>query len=333
MFNNIINLHDFVVLGEKLRYDGLRRIAGKFIRSKDSRVEDAWQHTQSPPTHWWDIPLVEKRWNRLITGDECIDPYTYVSKKYFNDRTDLQALSLGCGTGNRELKWVKAGKIHSIDAYDLSKERIAFAIAQARKEGLSDRVKYNVANVFDVAIRQGSYVVVLAEGALHHFSPLRQILEKVNSCLKPDGYFIINDFVGPSRFQWTDRQLDIVNGILSVLPSRYRKTWKSEKIKSRVYRPGRFSMFLHDPSEAAESSRILTLMDGMFDVVEMKEYGGTLLQLLFKDIAHNFLSEDDTTTHLLQLCFDIEDELLRSKEIRSDFVFAVCRKRRTQSDT
>jgi hypothetical protein len=61
--------------------------------------------------------------------------------------------------------------------------------------------------------------------------------------------------------------------------------------------------------------------------LERKEYGGTLLQLIFKDIAHNFINERAETKELLKSIFSVEDELLKKGEIKSDFVFYVCKNR------
>ena len=83
-------------------------------------------------------------------------------------------------------------------------------------------------------------------------------------------------------------------------------------------------MFLNDPSESAESHLIEDAIASQFRVLERKEYGGTLLQLVFKDIAHNFINEKAETKELLKTIFNIEDEMLRKGEIKSDFVFYIC---------
>jgi hypothetical protein len=51
-------------------------------------------------------------------------------------------------------------------------------------------------------------------------------------------------------------------------------------------------MHYNDPSEAVESSNILSQLAIHFDIVEMKEYGGTVLHLLLYEIAHHFLPGD-----------------------------------------
>lgn len=86
-------------------------------------------------------------------------------------------------------------------------------------------------------------------------------------------------------------------------------------------------MLLMDPSEAVESSKIMPLLRKVFDIVEVKEYGGTILNLLFSDIAHHFISNDEDAKRILRLCLDIEDLLLELKEVPSDFAFVACKKR------
>ena len=86
-------------------------------------------------------------------------------------------------------------------------------------------------------------------------------------------------------------------------------------------------MILWDPSEAVESHRIIPLIREIFDIVEIKGYGGTVLHPLFSDIAQNFLSKDSETQHLLRMCFRVEDRLISSGELPSDFVVGICRRR------
>jgi len=87
-------------------------------------------------------------------------------------------------------------------------------------------------------------------------------------------------------------------------------------------------MILCDPSEAIESAKIESLLHKNFEVVEIKKYGGTILHMLFNEIAHHFLSDDEETRKWLHICFDIEDLLMASGDIESDYMVAVCKKRK-----
>jgi ubiquinone/menaquinone biosynthesis C-methylase UbiE len=326
MFNNLVNIHDLLILKDK----GPRlflALFSKLIKGKQKKIEIAWAHTSSPPKNWWDIPYVRQRWNRLISGDSQIDFYKYFSRKYLPNRESLNALSLGCGSGQSELLWADTGKFSNIDAYDLSEARIKHAITVAKQKGYENLINYRVNDVYKILMCENHYDVVSVNASLHHFWPLDEILMRVNSFLKPDGYFVVDEFVGPTRFQWTNRQLQIINNLLSILPDKYKLMWGNGVIKPKVFRPSRLRMYLGDPSEAIESSKIMPFLHQIFEVVEVKSYGGTILHLLFAGIAQNFLSNDTETQRWLDICFDVEDQLLANGDIQSDFIIAICKKR------
>ncbi|MGA7160102.1 MAG: methyltransferase domain-containing protein [Bacteroidota bacterium] len=325
MFNNIITPYDFVLLYEKIRRYGIARIYSKLTKNNEERVKLSWAHTSELSSNWWDIPEVNRRWNLLITGFPDIDHYRYVSDKYLNTDRCLTGLSLGCGSGNRELQWVLACEKLKLFCYDISKERIKQARTNAGIANLSSRLSFDVGDVRAVDLGFKKHDVVIIEGALHHFYSIDTVLDKVRKGLKDEGVFIANEYVGPSRFQWTDSQLDGANRVLQMIPGEYRRKYFDGRIKKSVHRPGKLSMFLNDPSESAESSLIEGAIARQFKILERKEYGGTLLQLVFKDIAHNFTNERDETKELLKSIFSIEDEMLRKGEIKSDFVFYVCK--------
>lgn len=325
MLNNFINIHDLHDLINKSQRI-VPTLATRLTLKPQQRVKAAWAHTEAPPTNWWDIPAIRTRWNQLVSGNSSVDYQEHISQNWLIDRDDMCALSLGCGTGHNELAWTALGKFSQIDAYDLSAQRIQTAKDAALNAGYNDIINYNVGDVFSIEIEEGHYDVILVEQSLHHFSPLDEILLRIKRFLKPDGYFIVNEYAGPTRFQWTNRQLEAANGLLSVLPVKYRTLWGSDGIKQKVTRPSHLRMLLNDPSEAVESGKIMPLLHQMFEVVEVREYGGSILHLLFNGIAHNFLLDDTETQSYLDIIFKVEDLLLHSGDIQSDFIVAVCRK-------
>jgi ubiquinone/menaquinone biosynthesis C-methylase UbiE len=303
------------------------RIFSKLVKGRVKRVKDVWKTSSQKQSEWWIIPKVAKHFNYLITGDENVSYYQYISDRYLSGKKDLMGLSLGCGKGGREIRWAKLCDFKKIEAYDISESCIKVAKECSSEEGYSSIIDYHAADIYNVAFRENCYDVVFVEQSLHHFSPLKKLLEKINKCLTLDGYFIVNEFVGPSRFQWTDKQLEIVNSIRSILPSRYRVYALDNSICKKVIRPSRLSMILTDPSEAVESSNIMPLLNKIFDIVEIKPYHGAILHLLFDGIALNFLSQDEQTERYLRLCIEIEDLLTQAGEVQSDFVLVVCKKR------
>lgn len=73
------------------------------------------------------------------------------------------------------------------------------------------------------------------------------------------------------------------------------------------------------------SAEIVPLLERYFEIVEFKPLGGTLLQLLLTDIAGNFRSPEGE--RLLTMLFEIEDALLETGDLQSDFAYIVARPR------
>jgi SAM-dependent methyltransferase len=324
VFDNLFNIHDISVFAEKIRQGRARDTFKRILRG---RADKPWEHTECSERHWWEIPEIRARWNLMMTGDVNTDYFTYFHRRHIGAGRDLKGLALGCGTGYSELELASLGFFESIKACDLSPARIEHARERAAATTYGNIVDYSVGDVFSVELPHEAFDIVMVRQSLHHFSPLESVLERIIEALKPDGWFVFNEFVGPSRFQWTDEQLDAVNGLLARLPERYRVRWKSGTVKRRVYRPGRLSMMLYDSTEAAESSRILPLVERMMRVAEIRGYGGNVLQLLFKDIAHNFMRDDQETKQLLRICFEAEDELLSADGVNDDFAAGICQRR------
>ena len=84
-------------------------------------------------------------------------------------------------------------------------------------------------------------------------------------------------------------------------------------------------MSVIDPSEAADSESIIPSIHKNFRIIEEKMLGWDITYLLFKDIAHNFMKDDEETKQLLTKIFQMEDEYIKITG-RSDAVFGIYQK-------
>ena len=109
-------------------------------------------------------------------------------------------------------------------------------------------------------------------------------LTRAKVALKKDGLLAFEEYVGPNRFQWRTEQLDAVNDLLARIPARYRKRYGLSVEKVRVKPPGLLRMWLADPSEAVDSESILPFVQDNFEILEIKNMGGTIAHALFHDI-------------------------------------------------
>ena len=302
-----------------------QRLWRQITDRRDSRVARAWAHVEAPPKNWWNIPAVRRRWNLKITRNEEKSPVAWVTERWLTGE-GYRALSPGCGTGHREIEWAKSGKFSRIDAFDLSEHRIEYARQQAGEAGVNRVLRFFTANVNQVEFPPGSYDVIIVEDALHHFAPMETVVKRLHSWLKPGGLLVVNEFVGPNRFQWTREQLELATAMLRLLPEHFRRYYRSGNVKQRVYRPGLLRMVLQDPSEAVQSAAILPTIDRYFTVETFRPYGGTLLALVLNGIAHHFIEDTPEVRHWLELLFFVEDYFLEQAGLPSDYVFLVARK-------
>lgn len=326
MLNNLVNRHDADRLLRKVRRLDVHPVVAKLRVRGGARVVEHWAEVEPSMTQWWAIPAVVRRWNLLMTGDPDTSFPSYVAREHFAPRKDLTGLSLGCGTGGNELLWAKTGAFGQLDGVDVSQPRIDFATRAAADNDLSDVLNFRVADVNRMTADGERFDVLLGLQSLHHFDDLDETLPRLSRLIGPDGLFVIDEFVGPTRFQWTDRQLDAANALLAQLPEERRRL-ADGRIKRRVIRPSRMSMVLDDPSEAVDADALLPGVRRLFDVVEERPYGGTVLHIAFSGIAHNFLGQDAETLALLERCFAAEDEAL--PEVGHDFIGVVCRPRKS----
>jgi SAM-dependent methyltransferase len=130
------------------------------------------------------------------------------------------------------------------------------ARAAAERAGLL-HVRYSVADGNELTLEPGLYDVAFGVHSIHHIERLERVFEQVARSLRTGGLFFMNEFVGPTRFQWSDRQLEVVNGLLRAIPAPFRRSTVSGERKEQVPRPSVAEMIAADPSEAVRSAEIL----------------------------------------------------------------------------
>lgn len=236
-------------------------------------------------------------------------------------------LSLGCGWGQLEREAIQLGLCEHFDAYDVSPEAITTAEAEARKQHLEQRIRYYCADLNKVTLEPGRYDICFAGAILHHICDLEHLLAQVKTGLRPGGLFVLMEYVGPPRFQWSDKVGRLMNAILVAIPQVHRVSLRDgATIKGEIVRPSVEDVIKVDPSEAVRSQDIQGLISKNFEILYSADFGGTLLQFLLADIAGNFESNDQKDMALLDLMTLFEETLIEEKVIPSDFTFVVSRR-------
>jgi SAM-dependent methyltransferase len=237
-------------------------------------------------------------------------------------------LSLGCGAGDLERGAFGLGICESFDAYDIAPEAIRTARDQAFQAGYGDRVRYICADLNKIEFPKEQFDICFGASALHHTKELERLIDQIHHALRPNGYFVIIEYVGPSRFQWSDKVNMLINKLLSVLPESHRLSLRDGKtIKGSIRRSTVEEVAQVDPSEAIRSDEILDLVERRFEILYRAEFGGTLLQFALSDIVGNFVPSDPRDNAILDLALLFEETLIQEKIIPNDFIFMVARPR------
>jgi len=306
-----------------------------FFRSstRDARAFELWgdrarerQSSTRPILAWTDSLVVSRQYiHPTISGLPDENWLDWSARRYFPTPAEL-ALSIGSGDGGLERHGLSVGLAKRFEAFDASPGAVELARQLAQKHGLEDRVTYSVADLNEYQFMPGRYDAVFASMAVHHIRDLEHVFSQLHLALKPGGLLVVNEFVGPNQFQWTDRQMELADDLLNQVPERYRRSLMSGHIKGRVVRQTLADMNTVDPTEAVRSADIIPLMRSHFDLVEQVDYGGTLLNLVLEEIAGNF---NDTAEDLavLKPLFDAERRYMDTNVIQSDFAILVARSR------
>jgi SAM-dependent methyltransferase len=280
----------------------------------------------SRPTAWTDSPLVNSMYiHPLISGRADKNWLEYIAAQFFKTPVSL-ALSLGCGGGGLERHAIALKIAGNFHACDVSTGAIEIARNSAVACAIDHRIDYRVADLNTLILPADQYDCVFASQSVHHIGNLEHYFQQVARCLKPGGLFIINEFVGPNQFQWSDLQVQYAQEMLESIPERLRQSIRGHGQKDVILRPTIEAMNNSDPTEAIRSADIVPELKKHFEIIDRKDFGGTLLQLVLEDIVGNF-SMRRRDRKILQALFDAEQALLTNGILSSDFTLIVARHR------
>jgi hypothetical protein len=164
--------------------------------------------------------------------------------------------------------------------------------------------------------------LILSTGALHHVTNLEALLSRLSAMLEPNGYFVVLEYVGPNRFQWTDAQLNMINGILRQLDLRYLR----DNARIDLSRPSIPDFIAIDPSEAVRSEDVLRLLPEYFTVEYQRHFNGTIMHPLYPLLDGRLTNANEPDfDSIVRMILWLEDALIRAQVLSSDFAFAICR--------
>jgi len=287
------------------------------MNSLQERIGDIWseryskKRTSSQRLKWTDSRAILEHVTRLIADEPCSsvqEANIRLIRRISPHLPHARGLSVACGRGLKEMALLEAGVVTHFDCYELSENAVLDGREEAGRRKLDERISFHIGDAFKARIAPESYDCIYWDNAMHHMLDARAAMRWSKDLLAKGGCFFMYDFVGPTRFQWTDEQGRILKNILESLDDAYFLIPDSEYMwKKEPNRMGVEEMMSADPSEAADSDAILPAFREYFPTGAIIPLGGLVYVLGLDGILVNI--PDDSL--LLKKMLDIDAMLAR----------------------
>ncbi|MBU1669830.1 MAG: class I SAM-dependent methyltransferase [Actinobacteria bacterium] len=233
-----------------------------------------------------------------------------------------RVLSLGCGSGSLDRDLLEQGVCEEVVGVDISQG----ALDTARRLAGDLPISYVRLDMESEPLPR-RFPVAFCMTTLHHINDLGSFLANVHASLDEEGLFALYEYVGPSRFQWTPRQIRLAGDIYSLLPPRYRFNHLPRLTEYELRRPDISGMIGVDPSEAVRSGEMMQVVERYFERLERREVGGGVLFPLLTGIVANFDEEDALDREFIDLAMRLDEALTGAGVMPSCFNFELYRRR------
>jgi len=245
----------------------IRRWKRSLLHEPPRVADQAEAHWDTQPhetaIQWLEIPAVIQYVNSRVTTVPWL--YPLVAFKILVAEYPLRrGISIGCGTGNLERAVHRFRICEEITGIDISRVSLRKAREVARKENLRG-IRYERGDFNELRLPENAYDAAFFHGSLHHVGDPDRLLGEIHKSLRPGAWLYVDEYIGPSRDEWTpshlaeaQREYDLLDDALKLWPL------------NPPIAPG-------DPSEMVRSSRIRGAIEKRFEISAFRPYWGNLL--------------------------------------------------------
>lgn len=335
----------FEILKKSLKNEGFVKTVQKIVKylsKKQNKQENQntqdrakqvgkyWDSRTTKDKYWWNDRIIIRHINQIVSGEELdglSQGLVYLTKKRTGNKCFNNGISVGCGTGQKEMELIKQNVVKHFELYELSQKGIDTGKQLYEKAGLSNHVNFYLKDPLKENIPHKSFDFVHWNNSLHHMFDVDEAVKWSYKLLKKGGMFYMDDYIGPNRFQWSDKMLDTANSIRALIPEKYFivPDKPTEKFSRKVYRAN--LDLLHDPSEAVQSELIIDSVKKYFPDAEVIYTGGVMYHLALQKILINFDENNNDDANLLKLVLAIDKLCIDVPKIGSHYAISIGRKK------
>jgi SAM-dependent methyltransferase len=224
--------------------------------------------------YWNDYPECLAIINTRLFGED-MDWKQYLINN--NLKNFEHALILNCGNGWVERELYDCGIILKATSVEYN----TALINECNQKKENRDITYVQHDVNTINFSDSTFDLVINFAACHHIRYIEKVCNSIRLWLKPDGYFIHNDYIGPQRNQYNQRQWKRVNKVNNML---------HYSIKKSIGYPDVMQMMIDDATEAINANRIAQVVYDFFNIDYHSKSGGV--------IAYELLTHNDKLFNL-----------------------------------
>jgi SAM-dependent methyltransferase len=164
---------------------------------------------------------------RILGGIEhATDPVEWTDFLLTEYGPKQRCLSLGSGLGRVEKHLVEIGFATSIDAIDVCTD------VNAGERLKDENIVTKQGDLNFVELEECTYDFILCHGILHHLINLEHVLEQINLALRPDGLFLVYEYVGENRWQFSAERMRQLRQLFPDVSLTLYPRWKVDGFES-----------------------------------------------------------------------------------------------------
>jgi len=297
------------------------RITGDRLAARSGKYWDAAAAGEADHVYWLALPEVVQWVNRKVSGRPDIWHLSWFLLSLEGRAPVTRALSVGCGTGNLEREVIRHESAMHVDGIDVSSRSLENARAQAAEAGYAETISYHLADAESWLRRSAAgpgYDLIFFHASLHHIEKLEEVLRLAAVCLKggAPGLLYLDEYVGPSRNEWTRADLGYAAALYARIPPGLRRTPELS-----------FPFTFTDTTEMIRSSEIPEIVQEYFDIVHYKPYFGNVVMPLVSGIPQKHVV-DPLVARVIAQAMDVEDFLICKELIDPMYAVFVARPKR-----
>ena len=275
---------------------------------KKSSASEYWSGKKGYAANWYSF--CQSEISNRITGDRKQNPWIWALKSSFAELPVPHLLEIGCLSGDMLAGLIETGFGSRGTGIDIAEGAIKIG-----RQKWGDKIAFHVVDLNNHQLKKQSYSACLSNGVLHHIKNLERCCQAIYDALEPGGVLIASEFTGPRRYQYSRREIDLINEGMAMLP---------EELQGQAFDPSQLEKKLaKDPSESVRTRDIQPVIEATFDSVITKPYGGNILmRALSRTFFENFDSNNIEHTHALENLIEFDAQVSANEPSHNCFFIA-----------